>query len=265
MKSQLAKIWETIKSLGDNQLPFSWEESDTWKQPRRKLKGSENNKQKCPISAMRKRTGPPLTKWKEKRKPYADEKATDSVMEEAVAGFCYQVKSSNALKNSRQKKPPETTRRPVACLGNSWRRSEDGYWNCSIGLCRRKPLPQYGFLYHPHTETTEVTEENFLMQTLLSYLVFGETFGKAHKEQTQLFLRKYWCRPPEQSGFRKLRSIHDQVVKMTKKNADGLNESRPGERTVLCLIDFSRTFDTVWHLGPTVEQVDLDLPNCLIR
>ena len=145
MKSQWAKIWETKKSLGDNQLPFSWEESDTWKQPRRKLKGSENNKQKCPISGMRKRTGPPLTKWKEKGKPYADERATDSVMEEAVAGFCYQVKSSNALKNSRQKKPPETTRRLVACLGNSWRRSKDGYWNCSIGLFRRKPLPQYGW------------------------------------------------------------------------------------------------------------------------
>ena len=70
---------------------------------------------------------------------------------------------------------------------------------------------------------------------------------------------------PEQTGFRKLRSTQDQMLRMTQDIADGLNKPKPAKRTVLCLIDFSRAFDSVWHPGLLHKLLNMDLPICYVK
>ena len=63
----------------------------------------------------------------------------------------------------------------------------------------------------------------------------------------------WWC--PEQAGFRKLRCTEDQVLRLTQSISDGF-QSRPAQRTVVALLDFSKAYDTVWReelLGDLVE------------
>ena len=50
----------------------------------------------------------------------------------------------------------------------------------------------------------------------------------------------------DQSGFRKLRSTEDQVMRISQDISDGYQDPKP-KRTVLALLDFSKAFDTVWR------------------
>ena len=68
-----------------------------------------------------------------------------------------------------------------------------------------------------------------------------------------------------QAGFRSLRSTEDQVLRITQRISDNWNK-KPGHRTVLCLVDFARAFDTVWKDGLIFKLLTQhDVPVCLIR
>ena len=50
-----------------------------------------------------------------------------------------------------------------------------------------------------------------------------------------------------QAGFRPGRSTLDQILYLSQSISDGFNKPRPGSRTILSTIDFSKAFDSVWH------------------
>ena len=50
-----------------------------------------------------------------------------------------------------------------------------------------------------------------------------------------------------QAGFRPERSTLDQILYLSQPIPNGLNKPRPGSRTILSTIDFSKAFDSVWH------------------
>ena len=50
-----------------------------------------------------------------------------------------------------------------------------------------------------------------------------------------------------QAGFRPGRSTLDQILYVSQCILDGFNKPRPGSRTILSTIDFSKAFDSVWH------------------
>ena len=50
-----------------------------------------------------------------------------------------------------------------------------------------------------------------------------------------------------QAGFRSGRSTLDQILYLFQSISDGFNKPRPGSRTILFTIDFSKAFDSVWH------------------
>lgn len=56
--------------------------------------------------------------------------------------------------------------------------------------------------------------------------------------------RGMWCN--DQSGFRRHRTTEDQTLRITQNVSDGF-QARPGKRSVLALLDFSKAYDTVWR------------------
>ena len=52
-----------------------------------------------------------------------------------------------------------------------------------------------------------------------------------------------------QAVVRSGRSTLDQILYLSQSISDGFNKPRPGSRTILYTIDFSKAFDSVWHLS----------------
>ena len=61
------------------------------------------------------------------------------------------------------------------------------------------------------------------------------------------FLESNSILSPRQAGFRHGRSTLDQILYLSQSISDGFNKLRPGSRTILSTIDFSKAFDSVWH------------------
>ena len=61
---------------------------------------------------------------------------------------------------------------------------------------------------------------------------------------------------PDQAGFRAQRSSMDQVLRLTQGVDDGFQRSKPADRTVLALLDFSKAYDRVWRA---------DLLDCMLK
>ena len=93
----------------------------------------------------------------------------------------------------------------------------------------------------------------------------GKLLERSMKSRLMFILESNGKLKPEQTGFRKLRSTQDQMLRMTQDIADGLNKPKPAKRTVLCLIDFSRAFDSVWHPGLLHKLLNMDLPICYVK
>ena len=51
---------------------------------------------------------------------------------------------------------------------------------------------------------------------------------------------------PGQTGFRPGRFTLDQILFLSQSILDGFNKPRPGSRTILATIGFSKAFDSVW-------------------
>ena len=59
------------------------------------------------------------------------------------------------------------------------------------------------------------------------------------------FLESNSILSPRQAGYRPGRSTLDQIVFLSQSISDGLTKPRPGSRTILSTIDFSKAFDSV--------------------
>ena len=70
---------------------------------------------------------------------------------------------------------------------------------------------------------------------------------------------------PRQAGFRPGRSKLDQILFLSQSISDGFNKPRPGSRTILSTIDFSKAFDSVWHPVLFHKLISAGLPPCFAR
>ena len=61
------------------------------------------------------------------------------------------------------------------------------------------------------------------------------------------FLESNSILSPRHAGFRPGRSTLDQILFLSQSISDGFNKPRPGSRTILSTIDFSKAFDSLWH------------------
>ena len=76
------------------------------------------------------------------------------------------------------------------------------------------------------------------------------------------FLESNSILSPRQAGFRPGRSTLDQILYLSQSISDGFNKPRPGSRTILCTIDFSKAFDSVWHPALFHKLISVGLPPC---
>ena len=70
---------------------------------------------------------------------------------------------------------------------------------------------------------------------------------------------------PRQASFRPGRSTLDQILYLSQSISDGFNKPRPGSRTILSTIDFSKAFDSVWHPALFHKLISAGLPPCFAR
>ena len=67
-----------------------------------------------------------------------------------------------------------------------------------------------------------------------------------------------------QAGFRKSRSCEDQILKITQGIEDSFNRS-PRQSSVLVLLDFSKTYDTVWREKLLSSMLDKGVPPIYVK
>ena len=77
-----------------------------------------------------------------------------------------------------------------------------------------------------------------------------------------VFLESNSILSPRQAGFRPGRSTLDQIWYLSQSISDGFNKPRPGSRMILCTIDFSKAFDSVWHPVLFHKLISGGLPTC---
>ena len=79
------------------------------------------------------------------------------------------------------------------------------------------------------------------------------------------FLESNSILSPLQVGFRPGRSTLDQILYLSQSISDGFNKPRPGSRTILSTIDFSKAFDSVWYPALFHKLISTGLPPCFAR
>ena len=70
---------------------------------------------------------------------------------------------------------------------------------------------------------------------------------------------------PRKTGFRPGWSTLDQILFLSQSISDGFNKPRPGSRTILSTIDFSKAFDSVWLPAFFHKLISTGLSSCLAR
>ena len=76
------------------------------------------------------------------------------------------------------------------------------------------------------------------------------------------FLESNSILSPRQAGFQPGRSILDQILFLSQPISDGFNKLRPGSRTILATIDFSKVFGSVRHPTLFRKLISAGLPPC---
>ena len=98
---------------------------------------------------------------------------------------------------------------------------------------------------------------------LTSYI--SKLFERIILSRLLFFLESNCILSPRQAGFRSGRSILDQILFLSQSILDGFNKPRPGSRTILSTIDFSKAFDSVWHPAVFHKLILAGLPPCFAR
>ena len=70
---------------------------------------------------------------------------------------------------------------------------------------------------------------------------------------------------PRQAGFRPGWCTPNQILYLSQSISDGFNKPRPGSRTILSTLDFSKAFDSVWHPALFHKLIPAGLSPCFAR
>ena len=101
---------------------------------------------------------------------------------------------------------------------------------------------------------------SFRSISLISWV--SKLFERITLSHLLFFLESNSILSPRQSGFRPGRSTLDQILFLSQSILDGFNKPRPGSRTILATIDFSKAFDSVWHPALFHKLISTGLPFC---
>ena len=100
---------------------------------------------------------------------------------------------------------------------------------------------------YSHTQDGKASRLSCFLPTYLSHLLHIKLFERIILSRLLFFLKSNSILSSPQAGFRPGRSTLDQILYLSQSISDGFNKPRPGSRTILSTIDFSKAFDSVWH------------------
>ena len=76
------------------------------------------------------------------------------------------------------------------------------------------------------------------------------------------FLESNFILSPRHAGFHPGRPTLDQILCLSQSISDGYNKPRPGSRTIIPAINFSKAFDFVWHPNLFHKLISAGRPPC---
>ena len=99
--------------------------------------------------------------------------------------------------------------------------------------------------------------------SLTSYV--SKLFERIILSRLLFFLKSNSILSPCQACLLPGRSTLDQILYLPQSILDGFNKPRPGSRTILSIMNFSKAFDSVWHPALFHKLVSAGLPSCFAR
>ena len=90
----------------------------------------------------------------------------------------------------------------------------------------------------------------------------SQLFERIILSRLLFFLESNFIPSHHQAGFCPKRSTLDQILYLSQSISDGCNKPRPGSRTILSTIDFSKAFDSVWHPALFHKLISAGLSPC---
>jgi hypothetical protein len=86
-----------------------------------------------------------------------------------------------------------------------------------------------------------------MFTSLLSFLLLAKVMERMIGKRLQHLAESHGMLNFDQSGFRPQRLTEDQVIRLSQAISDGFQAKKPANRTVLALLDFSKTYNKVWR------------------
>ena len=93
----------------------------------------------------------------------------------------------------------------------------------------------------------------------------SKLFERITLSRLLFFLESNSILSPHQVGFHLGRFTLDQILYLSQSISNGFNKPRPGSRTILSTIDFSKAFDSVWYPALFHKLISAGLPSCFAR
>ena len=93
----------------------------------------------------------------------------------------------------------------------------------------------------------------------------SKLFGRIILLRLLFYLESDFILSPRQAGFRPGPFILDQNIYLSQFISNRFNKPRPGYRTILAIIDFSKAFDSVWHPALFHKLISASLSPCFAR
>ena len=118
--------------------------------------------------------------------------------------------------------------------------------------------------YYSHTQDRKTSRLSCFLPAYLSHFLPLKAFERI-LSRLLFFLESNSILSPRQADFRPGRSTLDQIRYLSQSILDGFDKPRPGSRTILSTIDFSKAFDSVWHPALFHKLISAGLPPCLAR
>ena len=119
-------------------------------------------------------------------------------------------------------------------------------------------------IIHIHKMGKPLDSPAFFQPTSLTSCV-SKLFERIIHSCLPFFLEFNSILSPCQADFRRGRSTLDQILYLSQSIVDGFNKQRSGSRTIPSTIDFSKTFDSVWHPTLFHKLISAGLPPCFAR
>ena len=170
---------------------------------------------------------------------------------------------------------PPTSPRPLpwprqSCLSHA--KAPSSLWH-GFSSSHLQSLLDFTFLsfhledifYYSHPQDGKASRLSCFHPAYLSPGAYQSCLNASFYSCLLFFLESNSILSPRQSGFRPGWSILDQILYLSQSISDGFNKPKPGSRTILSAIDFSKAVDSVWYPALCHKLISADLPPCFAR